>query len=1031
MSLTIELLPDLAANDLRLQQLVQERASPLERLNLLHGSALQRLSSQRMLAEASGGGLAAVYGFTPVDIAQAAALHGDAPPRHRWPPGADLAVLSELLPTLSLQQFDPAGPGLAGAMLRALTDLREAALSPDDLPRGDLQTVFRAWRETVGDCNDRTARYEDAVSPITGADAYRAALGDAPLVVSGMYDLTRIQRLLLGRIADATDVRMLLVAPFDDPQTLPMQTAATLQRETGARIVRSKLSAMPLAPDHYFSVGDPTAEADEIARLILEMANDGLVWRRAAVFHQLGAPADDRICAALERADVPSWRIAGRQLSLTSIGRATLGLVELLLDPDRAQPSECLDWLSHRALRARPLNVVRRPVRWEPYGLELGRSGGLHALRERLRTLADDTSDATDGLETIIADLSDRARALATSQSCQSWQTASARLVDAFDTYLDESSNDTASFEASRETLSDLRDHDQLGRPWVASEGLMALRRAFGGRVVRDPRRLVGGVNVGAAAGPARGIRYDAVFAADVAERIFPAVARQDSLFSDAARSAINRRVPNALPLQRDRADTDRHVWSLMRRAARQRFVAGWSRRSSAIGGPSHASNLLLEAASATLDPADAPYSESDLSQRGRIRRLPSAATTVTPGPDQVVADDWRLPLSAGDLQSLDLALLSAPGVDGRALSPLIWPAAEQADHARRRRNASQFTEFDGLLDRSASKRPWRPLEQAWSASALETYVTCPYQFFLQHVLHSTVAEAAEAADRPNQRQHAQIGELARRALREWSRRHLESPEDQTWRDYAAQAPLLREIAARVVADELGLSEAEPPAVEQRISDRVCADLEHVRRRELSESRDGWRPIAVSVDYSDATVRVSRNRRLRLRGRIDRIDQHRSGRQRAMIWVSGSSLPDPSGFVNGSSLEAIAALAALQERGVAIRDAEVVFQSIGAEGHLAAQRLRGELLTTQGGVDAPSAAERLRDTLTAIADGLEAANFIATPGQPPRDRPNCANCAYDAVCASDIGHRFQHKLNRHPEPVRALEIIRRRRAPAW
>ena len=58
----------------RLEQLVAERSSPLERVNILHGSALQRLSAQRLLAQrllvgANGGGLAGVYGFTPVDLA--------------------------------------------------------------------------------------------------------------------------------------------------------------------------------------------------------------------------------------------------------------------------------------------------------------------------------------------------------------------------------------------------------------------------------------------------------------------------------------------------------------------------------------------------------------------------------------------------------------------------------------------------------------------------------------------------------------------------------------------------------------------------------------------------------------------------------------------------------------------------------------------------------------------------------------------------------------------------------------------------
>ena len=116
MTLTIELLPDPAANDRRLTQLAAERPSPLTRLNILHGSALQRLSTQRMLAEANGGALASVYGFTPVDLAQAASGFGDAPARQSWPAGADLTTLRRVLHDVELATLDPQAPGVAAAL---------------------------------------------------------------------------------------------------------------------------------------------------------------------------------------------------------------------------------------------------------------------------------------------------------------------------------------------------------------------------------------------------------------------------------------------------------------------------------------------------------------------------------------------------------------------------------------------------------------------------------------------------------------------------------------------------------------------------------------------------------------------------------------------------------------------------------------------------------------------------------------------------------------------------------------------------
>ena len=107
-----------------------------------------------------------------------------------------------------------------------------------------------------------TSHYE-TVSPSTPDSAFIEALGGAPLIVSGIYDLTRIQRLLFKRLADATDVRMLLVAPSNDPASPPRRTVSAIRRELNVRVTGSQFPPANVAPDHYFSVGDPTAESDE------------------------------------------------------------------------------------------------------------------------------------------------------------------------------------------------------------------------------------------------------------------------------------------------------------------------------------------------------------------------------------------------------------------------------------------------------------------------------------------------------------------------------------------------------------------------------------------------------------------------------------------------------------------------------------------------------------------------------------------------------------------------------------------------
>ncbi len=1018
MSLTIELLPDPAANDLRLKQLIAARSSPLERMNILHGSALQRLSTQRMLAEANGGAVASVYGFTPVDLAQAAAQLGDAELRQSWPAGADLATLRRVLRGLSLSRLDPEAPGVPSALLRTLTDLREAALSADDLPNGDLRRIFLAWSDAVSACADRTSRYEDAVGADTPDSAFVQALGGAPLIVSGIYDLTRIQRLLLGRLSRVADVRMLLVAPSEDPSSPPRRTLDSIRRELNPRVSRSQIAAAPMAADRYFSVGDPTAEADEIASRILQLGREDVAFHRVAVLHQQGAPADDRICAALDRAGVPSWRIGGRQIAHTPIGHAAQTLAEFLLEPGGVERGALLDWLSHRALRERPLDVDRRPGRWERIALDAGLTRGLHEIRDRLdRWLESEPLHDTGDLAAFVDDLSERSVEL---ENADSWDVGADLLLDAVADYFDDQRAEPELLAAVRDTFDQIRANDALGSTWSASDGLTALNRAFGSRVVRDPRRLVGGVNVGAASGPARGIGYDAVFVAGVAERVFPAVGRQDPLLTDDERAAINVRIPDALALQRDRADSDRHVWALAQRAARRQFTASWSRRSSAVGGPARPSSLILE----TAEDSSVVPSEVTLFERGRIERIETSIVTMMPSAEDVASDEWSAVLASPEADSFDLALLTAPQVDTAEVLTEIWPAADSALHARHQRSAPRFTDFDGLLDGGTLPDDWRPLERVWSAAALETYVTCPYRFYLRHIVD---VRGDSESERPDQPRRQTLGRLIQRVLSSWVREYEHFKDDRTWFEYADSPSYMSTVAGRILDSTEASGALGPPASVPARRVELLRDLDRARRREAAEARDGWRPLQVNVAFDDAPIRVAGNRTLRLRGIIDRVDVHEGGRHRAVHFFTGRTLPDVRGFVNGSSFLSVGSLTALTQLGVPIREAEVEHRSVSSRGNFESQTLEGESLTSSGGRSSRSDGERLRDTLALIADQLESANFIPHPGDPPRDRLNCRRCPYESSCTADVGRRYEHKARQHQDAVRELETLRRQR----
>ena len=639
-------------------------------------------------------------------------------------------------------------------------------------------------------------------------------------------------------------------------------------------------------------------------------------------------------------------------------------------------------------------------------------------MRQRLEGwLESEPGDEAGGLAALVGDLSARSLEL---EEAESWDVAADLLLEAVEDYFDDSQNEPELLSAVNDVFGQLRANDGLGASWSPGDGLTALQRATGSRVVRDPRRLIGGVNVGAATGPARGIRYDAVFVAGVSERVFPAVGRQDPLLSDDERAAINARVPDALALQRDRADSDRHAWELARRAATQQFTASWSRRSSAVGGPARPSSLILE----TAGDASSVSSEAVLNEGGRIERIDTSIVTTAPSAEQVAAEDWSSAILSSEERSFDLALLTAPEVDVGALLPEIWPQSDAALHARQRRSASRFTDFDGLLDGGTLPDDWQPLERVWSAGALETYVTCPYRFYLRHIVG---VDADSESARPDQSQRRTLGRLLRRILSSWVREYEHFKPDRTWFEYADSASYLNTVARRILDSAEASGALGPPASVSATRGEILQDLDRARRREAADAREGWKPMEVNVGFDDAPIRVSGGRTLRLRGIIDRVDVQAGGRQRAVSFFTGRALPDVRGFVNGSSFQSIAALSALTQRGVPIREAEVEHRSVTGRGSFVSQTLKGETLVSSGGRSARSDGERLRDTLALISDQLESANFIPYPGHPLRERPNCRRCAYESSCTADVGQRYEHKARQHQDAVRGLEILRRQR----
>lgn len=1066
MALTIERCADLAAAERRLgEELAAERAhAPLARVNVLVASGLQRLYQQRRLARETGP-LAAVYFFTPTDLAQDIADRAPTAQRVPLPSGAAPLLLDDILQKLAeegaLHELDANSPGLAEALSVTFTDLREGGVAADAFARfaqsrsasaadggivADLAVIYRRWRERAANLRDRPSLYEDALSDAVRSEDVAAALGAAPLIVTGMYDFTRVQRRLLARCAEQLRVHVLFPSPPGDAHAASLADA--LRAETDADERETGVDAPQRAEVEGFSTADPRAEAAETARRVIDAAAEGVKFHEMAVLHRGGAAGDARLADALTRAGAPVFAAGGTPALQTNAGRAALRLIELLCDtPQRAR---LLEFLGNPALRRRlPGGAPPKPLQWERVSRNAGLTSGWTEFRSHLEGHMSKLEREADGLLyeqqaasellAVCADLDDRAEQIGRADS---WSEAVAEIVNAFASYVDDGSGSAPQddsddqddqgeddyarlIDAIRDALAGLEGIERVGARYDAARLLRAARSGLEKARLR-PRRAFQGVLIGNASGAMRTIRFDAVFAPGLAERSFPAAPRQDPLLPDGARAALNRALgAEALRLGQTRTTQDRLVFALLEQSARQQLTLSYSRRAAAVGGPSHPSVLLLGALGEMFD-------EESLNRSERFRRLPSAVSEVAPRPGSGLGEesgaepDWAAARRAVDESDLRLALLSAPGVDSPGLLRAIGGLqAERADIARWGRN-NGFGPFDGIVQPPGAL--WDPFDgkRTLSATALERYAACPYSFFLANVL------GVRAVNEPKESGELSAldrGMLVHEILEAWVKRWLERT-GPGWAEYAQDAAALREIADERLEKARDARQLGGPGIADGLRQQVLDDLEQARQVEAARAAadPAWQPRAVEHEFDKVTLDTGDGRTILVKGRIDRIDEAAGGRRRAIDYKTGRHRRDAAeAFRSGYLMQLPLYLQALaQVDGGALEESSAELFYATGKGNFEREDLAGADFARRGGTDAPLPADELANVLRVITEGITAGRFFPFPFRQARkdlSDTHCEWCQFQAACNPEVGKRYRGKARQQPDVTAEFEQL--------
>ncbi len=230
---------------------------------------------------------------------------------------------------------------------------------------------------------------------------------------------------------------------------------------------------------------------------------------------------------------------------------------------------------------------------------------------------------------------------------------------------------------------------------------------------------------------PARGLSFRAVFIPGLVERSLPASPRQDPLLLDAERQAMNRDLKEKghVPLKRYRLAEEKLLFTLALGAAREKLILSYPRLDPSTGRERIPSFFLLRVGEALSGKA-MDYSRLErIPQYGRVPLSRLAPENSAEAVDEVEFD----------LSQIGKALRTR---DRREVSYFrrAFPAFNRAEKlARLRWGFQAFTEYDGCLK---SARACKLLRQRFalpgqvlSATKLETYAACPFNYFLAEVL--------------------------------------------------------------------------------------------------------------------------------------------------------------------------------------------------------------------------------------------------------------------------------------------------------
>ena len=627
---------------------------------------------------------------------------------------------------------------------RRMSERPDTPNDPDtDTPSGSMnaqaEALYQKYRETV----ESKGYCIPSELPRRAADT--VANGNARRLPSVIY--YRPRRLSAGDTALQQALlakeRCQIIAPFtgDDPAAadaiIPLPNADRL--------------SIIAAPD----------PDEEVRAVIRQIAAADIPFHRTAVIYRQSNPYDSLLRQHLDCARIPYAGTERRTLADTPTGRLLLGIVDLAAagGNNGAVDRELLiKWMSTTLVRwadRQPAQGKSRPVpaHWVTLAREARANGSPKQWQRRLRAYiehkflpSDEESDgqsvtrrqreqqSADALYEFVKRLAERLRPLGSQHS--DWQTASENLETAFQAYRWYDTESGAESDDDRQKIADLISGLAGLEQWQTEYDLSVLQEAVREGLQASVSERGKSVGAGIYLGPPAGIvgaAYDTVYVLGMVEGQFP------------PRPAISPWLADNPAERRREAALERYDFLAALAAASGRAVLCWP-AATAERRAAYPSRWLVEAANRchhaagnaerltyetiTNNADQKPWLTVIASRAAGLRKLPKS--NLQPAD----TDDYRLMhLSAeadraGEGRAQVVAAHPAVKDDARMVNALA------AGKARYHRNSIAITKWDGRVPaNTATIAGIGSQNNPISPSALETWASCPYRYFLSRIL--------------------------------------------------------------------------------------------------------------------------------------------------------------------------------------------------------------------------------------------------------------------------------------------------------